>query len=77
MNLLGVHPVSFEEPTIMLACHARFLFSATVALAVAALDPSPLSAAAANSATANAASPAHGVDRSHKGDFAGLTSCGL
>ncbi|MGB6177602.1 MAG: DUF1849 family protein, partial [Methylocella sp.] len=42
----------------MLACHARFLFSATIALAalaLAALDPSPLMVAAANSATANAA----------------------
>ena len=39
----------------MLACHARFLFSAALALALAALDPSPFSAAAANSATANAA----------------------
>jgi hypothetical protein len=55
MNLLGARPVSFEEPTIMLACHARFLVSAAITLAVAALDPSPLSAAAAKSATANAA----------------------
>jgi hypothetical protein len=39
----------------MLACHARFLFSAAIALALAALDPSLLLAAAANSATANAA----------------------
>src|ERR1700682_187270 len=55
MNLLGARPVSFEEPTIMLACHARFLFSAAIALALSALDPSALIAAAANSATANAA----------------------
>ncbi|MGH6795701.1 MAG: cell envelope integrity EipB family protein [Methylocella sp.] len=39
----------------MLACHARYLFSAAIALALAALDPSPLPAAAANPATANAA----------------------
>jgi hypothetical protein len=39
----------------MLACHARFLFSAAIALALAVLDPSLLMAAAANSATANAA----------------------
>ncbi|MGH6801434.1 MAG: EipB family protein, partial [Methylocella sp.] len=42
----------------MLACHARILFSAAIAaLALATLDPSPLSAAAANSATANAPLP--------------------
>jgi hypothetical protein len=56
-NLLGARPLSFEEPTTMLACHARFLFSAAIALAIAALDPSPLSATAANSGTANAAPP--------------------
>jgi EipB-like len=39
----------------MRACHARFLFSAAIALALAVLDPSLLMAAAANSATANAA----------------------
>jgi hypothetical protein len=55
LNLLGARPVSFKEPTIMLACHPRFLFSAAIALALAALDPSLLMAAAANSATANAA----------------------
>jgi hypothetical protein len=55
LNLLGARPVSFKEPTIMLACHARFLFSAAVVLALTALDPSLLMAAAANSATANSA----------------------
>ncbi len=57
MNLLSARPVSFKEPTIMRACHARFLFSAALALALAAFDPSPLMAAAANSATASAAPP--------------------
>jgi hypothetical protein len=55
MILLGARPVSFEEPTIMLACHARFLFSAAIALALAVLDSSLLMAATANSAAANAA----------------------
>src|SRR3984893_6252461 len=53
MNLLGARPVSFKEPTIMLACRATFLFPAAIALALAALDPLPLSAA--TSPTANAA----------------------
>jgi hypothetical protein len=53
MNLLGARPVSFKEPTIMLACRATFLFSAAIALALAALNPSPPSAA--TSPTANAA----------------------
>ena len=39
----------------MLACHARILFPAAIALALAALAPSLLSAAPANSATGNAA----------------------
>ena len=55
MNVLGARPVSFKEPTIMLACHSRFLFSAAIALALAVLDPSLLMATAAYSATANAA----------------------
>ncbi len=39
----------------MLACHARNLFPAAIAVALAALAPSLLSAAPANSATGNAA----------------------
>src|SRR5205807_8968768 len=53
MNSLCARPVSFKDPTIMLACRATFLFLAAIALALVALDPSPLSAA--TSPTANAA----------------------
>jgi EipB-like len=55
MNLLGARPVSFEELTIMLACHVRLLFATAIALTLAAFDPSPRLAFATNAAAANAA----------------------